>query len=208
LPYLAGPARRRLPDAATDNEAALPAFHFLARIADGGVASTPQVRVQPSVSRTLTRVQTESQLNLNYEEIKMKFKKLTPNLVVANVEASMKFYRTVFGFQTGFAVPDEPPYVFGSVVSGSGAAGDGGVEIFFNEKNAVEAEYPALVARPIGGTLTLYIEVEGMEEIFAAVKKSGAKITMPLKEQFYGMREFAFEDPEGWVITIAERVAK
>ena len=136
----------------------------------------------------------------------MKFKKLTPNLVVSNVEASMKFYQTVFGFQTGFAVPDKPPYVFGSVVSGSGS--EGGVEIFFNEKNAVEAEYPALVARLIGGTLTLYIEVEGMEEILAAVKKSGAKITMPLKEQFYGMREFAFEDPEGWVVTIAERVAK
>jgi len=136
----------------------------------------------------------------------MKFKKLTPNLVVANVEASMKFYQTVFGFQTGFAVPDKPPYVFGSVVSGSGS--EGGVEIFFNEKNAVEAEYPALVARPIGGTLTLYIEVEGMEEILTAVKRSEAKITMPLKEQFYGMREFAFEAPEDWVVTIAERLAK
>lgn len=136
----------------------------------------------------------------------MKFKKLTPNLVVANVETSLKFYQTVFKFQTGFTVPEQPPYVFGSVVSGS--ADEAGVEIFFNEKNAVEAEYPALVARPIGGTLTLYIETEGIEEILAAVKKSGAKITMPLKEQFYGMREFAFEDPEGWVITIAERVKK
>jgi hypothetical protein len=29
---------------------------------------------------------------------------------------------------------------------------------------------------------------------------------MPLKTQFYGIREFAFEDPEGWVLTIAERV--
>jgi uncharacterized glyoxalase superfamily protein PhnB len=29
---------------------------------------------------------------------------------------------------------------------------------------------------------------------------------MPMKEQFYGMREFAFEDPEGWVITIAEEI--
>ena len=29
---------------------------------------------------------------------------------------------------------------------------------------------------------------------------------MPLKQQFYGMREFAFEDPEGWIITIAERI--
>ena len=138
----------------------------------------------------------------------MKFKKLTPNLVVSNVEASMKFYQTALKFQTGFTVPDQPPYVFGSVVSGAASGGEAGVEIFFNEKNAVEVEYPALVARPIGGTLTLYIEAEGIEEILAAVKKSGAKITMPLKEQFYGMREFAFEDPGGWVVTIAERVAK
>jgi uncharacterized glyoxalase superfamily protein PhnB len=29
---------------------------------------------------------------------------------------------------------------------------------------------------------------------------------MPLKKQFYGVREFAFEDPEGWEIAIAERV--
>jgi uncharacterized glyoxalase superfamily protein PhnB len=48
--------------------------------------------------------------------------------------------------------------------------------------------------------------VEGIEEVLAAVQKSGARITMPLKEQFYGMREFAFEDPEGWGITIAERI--
>ena len=26
--------------------------------------------------------------------------------------------------------------------------------------------------------------------------------------QFYGMREFAFEDPDGYVITLAERVAE
>jgi uncharacterized glyoxalase superfamily protein PhnB len=29
---------------------------------------------------------------------------------------------------------------------------------------------------------------------------------MPMKEQFYGMREFGFEDPKGWVITIAEKI--
>jgi hypothetical protein len=29
-----------------------------------------------------------------------------------------------------------------------------------------------------------------------------------LKDQFYGMREFAFEDPEGWELTIAERIQK
>ena len=129
----------------------------------------------------------------------MKFQKLTPNLVVRDVARSMEFYRSTFGFQTAITVPEQPPYVFGSVTSG-------GVEIFFNDQKAVAADYPALGAKPIGGSLTLFIEVEGIEEALSAVEKSGAKITMPLKEQFYGMREFAFEDPEGWVITIAERV--
>ena len=129
----------------------------------------------------------------------MKFNKLTPNLVVHNVEASLNFYRSVLGFQLGFTVPDHPPYIFGSVTSGA-------VEIFFNDHKTVAAEYPALGAKPIGGSLTLFIEVEGIAEILAAVQKSGAKITMPLKDQFYGMREFAFEAPEGWVVTIAERI--
>ena len=133
----------------------------------------------------------------------MKYRKLTPNLVVTNVEASLNFYRNVLGFQLGFTVPDAPPYVFGSVVSEPGEAD--GVEIFFNDQKAVAEDYPALGAKPIGGSLTLFIEVEGIEEVLAAVTNAGAKITMPLKEQFYGMREFAFEDPEGWVVTIAER---
>ena len=129
----------------------------------------------------------------------MKFQKLTPNLVVADVAASMEFYRSVLGFQPAIKVPDEPPYVFGSVTSGS-------VEIFFNDRKAVAEDYPPLGARPAGGALTLFMEVEGIEEVLAAVQKSGAKIVMPLKQQFYDMREFAFEDPEGWMVTIAERI--
>jgi uncharacterized glyoxalase superfamily protein PhnB len=89
--------------------------------------------------------------------------------------------------------------VFGSVTAG-------GVELFFNDQKAVAEDYPALGSKPIDGSLTLFMEVEGIEEVLAAVQKNGAKITMPLNEQFYGMREFAFEDPEGWVITIPERV--
>jgi uncharacterized glyoxalase superfamily protein PhnB len=135
------------------------------------------------------------------QEILMKFQKLTPNLVVRDVAASMEFYHSVLGFQPAITVPDQAPYVFGSVTNG-------GVEIFFNDQKAVAEEYPALGAKPIGGSLTLFIEVEGIEEILAAVKKSGARITMSLKEQFYGMREFAFEDPEGWIVTIAERIKK
>jgi uncharacterized glyoxalase superfamily protein PhnB len=130
----------------------------------------------------------------------MKFNKLTPNLVVRDVAASMDFYKSVLGFQSAITVPEQTPYVFGSVTNGA-------VEIFFNDQKAVAEDYPPLGAKPIGGALTLFIEVEGIEEILAKVKASKAKVVMPLKTQFYGMREFAFEDPEGWIITIAERTS-
>ena len=61
---------------------------------------------------------------------------------------------------------------------------------------------------PILKQLTLYIEVEGIAELHAKLQQHGVKITMPMKDQFYGMREFAFEAPEGWVVTFAERIEK
>ena len=74
----------------------------------------------------------------------MKFQKLTPNLVVRDVAASMEFYRSVLGFAPAIKVPDDPPYVFGSVTNGA-------VEIFFNDRKAVAEDYPPLGARPAGG---------------------------------------------------------
>ena len=129
----------------------------------------------------------------------MKYQKLTPNLVVNDVEASLNFYQTVLGFERGMTVPEQAPYVFASVTSGA-------IEIFFNDKKAVGEDYPPLAAGKIGGTLTLFLEVEGIEELLSRVEKSRARVVMPIKTQFYGMREFAFEDPEGWIVTVAERV--
>ena len=130
----------------------------------------------------------------------MKYIKLTPNLVVRDVQAAVTFYQSVLGFQTGMTVPDAPPYVFASVTNG------GGVEIFFNDQKAVAEDYPKLAQGPLGGSLTLFLECEGIEDVLKAVEKSGAQIVMPLKTQFYGMREFAFVDPQGWTVTMAEPV--
>ena len=56
----------------------------------------------------------------------------------------------------------------------------------------------------IGGTLTLYMEVSGVDAIYEELK-GRVKVTMPLEKKFYGVTEFAFEDPDGYVITFAER---
>jgi catechol 2,3-dioxygenase-like lactoylglutathione lyase family enzyme len=124
-------------------------------------------------------------------------KKLTPNLIVSSVERSIAFYRDVLGFAVGHTVPDAAPYVFASVTSGA-------VEIFLNAPEPAIAEYPALANRPIGGTLTLFIETSGIASAYEALKER-VKVVMPLEKKWYGVTEFAFEDVDGYLITFAER---
>ena len=126
------------------------------------------------------------------------FTKLTPNLVVGHVERSLAFYVDTLGFERGLTVPDQSPFVFASVTSGA-------VEIFFNDAAAATKEYPAFAGRPIGSTGTMFIEMQGVDAFHDRLKGS-VKVVMPLVTQFYGMREFAIEDPDGYIITFAERV--
>ena len=125
------------------------------------------------------------------------FRKLTPNLLVANVERSLAFYIETLGFERGMTVPDASPFVFASVTGGP-------VEIFLNDAATAGKEYPAFNGKPIGATGTLYIEVEGVDALHDRLQAT-MKIVMPLATQFYGMREFAVADPDGYVLTFAER---
>ncbi len=125
------------------------------------------------------------------------FTKLTPNLLVANVERSLAFYVETLGFQRGMTVPDASPFVFASVTGGP-------VEIFFNDAAGAVQEYPGFAGKPIGATGTMFIEVAGVDALHDRLKPL-VKIVMPIETKFYGMREFAIEDPDGYVITFAER---
>jgi uncharacterized glyoxalase superfamily protein PhnB len=123
--------------------------------------------------------------------------KLTPNLLVADVGRSVAFYRDVLGFTLAQTVPDAEPFVFAIVRSGN-------VEVFLNAPEAAYEEYPGFRHRTLGGTLTLFVEVTGVHELHAALA-GRVKMIMPLERKWYGLTEFAFEDPDGYVITCAER---
>jgi catechol 2,3-dioxygenase-like lactoylglutathione lyase family enzyme len=124
-------------------------------------------------------------------------RKLTPNLIVSNVERSVAFYRDLLGFAVEASVPDAAPFVFAWMKRGN-------VDVFLNAPEAAIEEYPAFKDRPIGGTLTLFFETAGIREAYAALEGK-VKVVMPLEVKWYGMTEFAFEDPDGYVITFAER---
>ena len=135
----------------------------------------------------------------------MKFTDVTPNLVVSDIDRSIAFYRDVLGFSVFGTVPDAAPFVFAWMQRD-------GVNVFLNTVGPIKDEHPELAARPIGGTATMYMMIEaespsaGIDALFDLVK-SKARVIMPPKDQFYGMREFGIEDPDGYVIFAAQRIA-
>ena len=135
----------------------------------------------------------------------MTFSDVTPNLIVGDIERSTAFYRDVLGFSIVTTVPDAAPFVFVWLQRD-------GVNVFLNAQHGLNDDVPGLSARPIGGTNTLFFTLEadtadtGVDALFRQIEGS-AKVVMPLTTQFYGLREFAVEDPDGYVIFFAQRVA-
>ena len=127
------------------------------------------------------------------------FTSVIPNLLVRNIDRSASFYRDTLGFAVKQTVPDTAPFVFLWMERD-------GVPIFLNDPQAAEHDLPGASRRPSGGTATMYFLITGVEALHASIA-SAARVVMPLKTQFYGMREFAVEDPDGHILTFAERVS-
>jgi uncharacterized glyoxalase superfamily protein PhnB len=128
-----------------------------------------------------------------------KFESVTPNLLVRDVAKSLAYYRDVLGFTIGETVPDKEPFVFVWLKHGD-------VSVFLNDINAAARDYPAAASLPQGGTAALFFIITDVDGYHAKVAPK-TKVIMPLKTQFYGLREFAVSDPDGHIITFAERVA-
>jgi uncharacterized glyoxalase superfamily protein PhnB len=126
------------------------------------------------------------------------FQSVTPNLIVQDIDRSATFYRDVLGFTVKTTVPDQAPFVFMWLEHGA-------VPVFLNDPTGVAEDMPGAIARGFGGTATLFFLVDDVDGYHAAVAPH-ATIVMPLKTQFYGMREFAITDPDGHILTFAQRV--
>lgn len=127
----------------------------------------------------------------------VRFTSVTPNLIVQDITRSLAFYRDVLGFAVKETVPGEAPFVFIWLERG-------GVTVFLNDATAIATELPAHTLA-FGGTGTLFVIIEGVDLLHATLAPQ-LDIVMSLRTQPYGMREFAVLDPDGHLITFAERV--
>jgi len=125
--------------------------------------------------------------------------KITPILVVDEIEPSLKFWVEKLGFEKTVEVPEGDKLGF-VIVQKDGA------EVMMQTRESIRKDAgPAADAVLVLGA-SLYIEVENFADALERVK--GAKVLMPERTTFYGMREIVVSEPGGHVLGFAARAAE
>lgn len=132
------------------------------------------------------------------ENSKMKFNALTPNLMVSSVNKTIDFYNEVFGFETAITVPEEGDLNWAMITKDS-------VRLMIQKRESLEEDLLIFKNESIGGSFTLFIEVDDVEEVYNKAKGK-CELIEEMKTTFYGMKEFTVRDINGYVLTFAERV--
>ena len=130
----------------------------------------------------------------------MQLKKLTPNIMVEDVNRTVEWYRTVLGFEVAATVPEEGTLNWAMLTHGE-------VALMFQARASLTEEYPLFQDRQIGGALTFYVDVEDVQGWYDRVEGQVTIVTR-MHDTFYGSREFAFQDCNGYVLTFSEPPAE
>ena len=127
------------------------------------------------------------------------FKSITANLMVDDVDKTVSFYKDVLGFNLEMSVPRDDGKLQWAMIT------RGAVELMLHEKENLLEEVPQLKGSKMGGSLTLFIEIEGLDQLYTLVKKhSKIKFLKEPHTTFYGMKEFTICDPNNYILTFAE----
>ena len=130
---------------------------------------------------------------------------LVPELSVADVSASLRFYCGLLGF----AVLYERP--------GDGFAylrrGEADLMIDAIGRGRTFAVGGAPMEHPLGRGINLQIEVEAIAPVVAALAGAGVGLYLPVEERWYRdggrehrMRQFAVADPDGYLLRFGEAI--
>ena len=122
-------------------------------------------------------------------------------LYVSDLERSVRFYTEVLGFNLLARVPEEgEPLVWAMLQCDE-------VTMMLQDRKSFEEDLPNVAKGSIGGSLVFYIDVAGINEVYEQLK-GRVEIAVDLRDTWYGRREFAFRDLDGYVLVYAEDVPK
>jgi uncharacterized glyoxalase superfamily protein PhnB len=123
--------------------------------------------------------------------------KITPVLVVDEIEPSLKFWVGQLGFEKTVEVPEGDKLGFVILQKE-------GTEVMLQTRASIRKDAgPAADAVLTSGS-SLYIEVDNFAEALQRVK--GAEVLIPERTTFYGMREIWVREPGRHVLGFAARV--
>lgn len=136
----------------------------------------------------------------SFQEKKMNVKRITPVLLVDEIEPVVPFWVDRLGFTKTIEVPGAYNHLaFVAFQKGS-------AEVMYQTYDSVERDAPAEMAKMARkGPTYLYVEVDDFNAVLEATRD--VHKVMPERTAFYGMREFAVQDPAGHFITFAQAVA-
>jgi uncharacterized glyoxalase superfamily protein PhnB len=122
---------------------------------------------------------------------------MTANLMVERVDDSVAFYQNILGFSVVASVPNESGKLQFAVLSKDN------LMLMLQEKSNLMEEYPILSADRVHPSVTLYIAVDNVDELYQELKERH-EILCDMHATFYGSKEFAVADNDGYVLTFTE----
>jgi uncharacterized glyoxalase superfamily protein PhnB len=138
---------------------------------------------------------------------KKNMKKMTPNLAVANVSETVKYYQNHLGFALTAAVPESQDGVDQQIIEGKtyvfAMMKNSDVEIMFQRIDSFVHDVELADDERIGASVSFYFEVEGLAELHAKLEANGMKVTK-IKTTWYGANEFYFKDINGYILGFSE----
>lgn len=121
----------------------------------------------------------------------MHIKRITPELMVDDVQRTIDFYTETLGFLVENAVPSDNPFF---VILKNGEC-----ELMLYQRNEFSVEIPDFAKAVLGGSFALYIHTENVKELYDNIHDS-VKIVQPLHQTDYGTWEFSCLDCNGYVL--------
>jgi PhnB protein len=123
---------------------------------------------------------------------------VTPHLVCAGAAEAIEFYKKAFGAVEAARVPGPGGKLMHAMIR----IGDSAVMLVDEMP-----EWGALGPKSLNGSpVTIHLYVENADASFERAVKAGAKVTMPLADQFWGDRYGKLVDPFGHHWSIATHV--
>ncbi|WP_027132473.1 bleomycin resistance protein [Geminicoccus roseus] len=127
---------------------------------------------------------------------------LVPELVVTDLDASLRFWRDLIGFRIAYDRPED----------GFACLDLNGARVMLEQRDPRARQWiTGRFERPFGRGINFEIQVPAATPILQRLERAGWDLYMACEEKWYragdretGQRQFLVQDPDGYLLRLAE----